>query len=63
MVLRARAVLTLAAVRERLSSLVYAPPAGGACTKLPLELTKADVLRRGAQVVIVSGCGEGRQSS
>src|SRR4051794_9505193 len=48
-----------AAVREKLGSLVYAPPAGGACAKLPLELTKADVLRRGAQVVIVSGCGVG----
>src|SRR3954467_12051812 len=47
-----------AAVREKLGSLVYAPPAGGACAKLPLELTKADVLRRGAQVVIVSGCGD-----
>src|SRR3954469_14963244 len=48
-----------AAVRESLGSLVYAPPAGGACAKLPLDVTKADVRKRGAQVVIVSGCGEG----
>ena len=48
-----------AAVREKLGSLVYAPPAGGACAKLPMDLTKADVLKRHAQVVIVSGCGEG----
>ena len=48
-----------AAIRQSLGALVYAPPAGGGCARLPLDLTKADVLKRGAQVVIVSGCGEG----
>ena len=40
-------------------SLIYKPPAGGACADLPLSATRADVLARRAQVVIVSGCGEG----
>src|SRR3954451_21840704 len=48
-----------ATIRTSLGSMVYAPPAGGRCTPLPLSLTKADVLARGAQVVIVSGCGAG----
>lgn len=40
-------------------SLIYKPPPGGACADLPLSATRADVLARRAQVVIVSGCGEG----
>ncbi|HEX8053292.1 MAG TPA: hypothetical protein VF517_09880 [Thermoleophilaceae bacterium] len=44
---------------ERGRSLVYRPPAGGACTDLPLDLTREKVRAAGAQVVIVSGCGSG----
>src|SRR4051794_30982453 len=48
-----------ATVQKSLGALVYAPPGGGGCAKLPLDLTKAQVLARHAQVVIVSGCGQG----
>jgi hypothetical protein len=41
-----------------LGETVYRPPAGG-CSKLPLDLTRDDVLAAGRQVVIVSGCGSG----
>lgn len=40
-------------------SLIYKPPAGGSCRDLPMSATRQDVLNRSAQVVIVSGCGEG----
>ena len=40
-------------------SLIYKPPSGGACTDLPLSVTRDDVLAAGRQVVIVSGCGQG----
>jgi hypothetical protein len=40
-------------------SLIYKPAAGGTCRDLPLSATRNDVLARRAQVVIVSGCGEG----
>ena len=40
-------------------SLVYRPPPGGACSDLPLSTTREKVLAAGAQVVIVSGCGQG----
>jgi hypothetical protein len=40
-------------------SLIYKPPSGGACTDLPLDLTRDEVLDAGRQVLIVSGCGQG----
>ena len=49
-----------ATIKSELGSLVY--PTGssdGTCRKLPTSLTRADVLAKGAQVVIVSGCGTG----
>jgi hypothetical protein len=49
-----------AAIRKSLGSLVYRPAsAGGACVELPRTLTRDAVVRSGAQVVIVSGCGTG----
>ena len=47
-----------AAVNSQLGSLVYKPPPGG-CTEVPQDLTRAEVLAAGAQVVIVSDCGVG----
>src|SRR4051794_24805127 len=47
-----------AALRAQLGGAVYAP-SGPSCTKLPLSLSRNDVLRAGAQVIIVSDCGEG----
>jgi hypothetical protein len=40
-------------------SLIYKPPAGGACTDLPVALTREQVLAARAQVLLVSGCGQG----
>jgi hypothetical protein len=40
-------------------SLIYKPPSGGACTDLPLGLTRDAILKAGRQVVMVSGCGQG----
>jgi hypothetical protein len=40
-----------------LGTRLYLPPDGEGCKKLPLGLSRDDVLRAGAQVVIVSGCG------
>src|SRR3954452_23402313 len=48
-----------AATRSALGDAIYTPPAGAPCTKLPLSLTRDDVLSAGKQVIIVSGCGEG----
>src|SRR5436305_3546963 len=48
-----------AAIRSALGDAIYTPPAGAPCTKLPLSLTRDDVLRASKQVIIVSGCGEG----
>src|SRR3954469_8600450 len=48
-----------AAIRSALGDAIYTPPAGAPCTKLPLSLTRDDVLRAGKQVIIVSGCGAG----
>ncbi len=39
-------------------SLIYKPPPGGACTDLPLSLTRDKVLAARGQVVLVSGCGQ-----
>src|SRR4051794_31138425 len=47
-----------ATLRDQLGSAVFAP-SGSSCTKLPLSLSRNDVLRAGAQVIIVSDCGEG----
>jgi len=47
-----------AALHTELGSLVYAP-GGTGCTKLPLSLTRNDVLSAGAQVIVVSDCGAG----
>jgi hypothetical protein len=48
-----------AALHAAFGSLLYAPPAGGACTPLPLDLTRDRVLAAGAQVVVASRCGQG----
>jgi hypothetical protein len=40
-------------------SLVYKPPPGDSCTDLPLGRTRDEIRAAGAQVVIVSGCGQG----
>ena len=51
---------TAAVLNDVFRSRLYRPPAGGDCTQLPLSgLTRSDVLAAGAQVVIMSGCGEG----
>jgi hypothetical protein len=51
---------TAAVLREKFGSLLYRPRGDGAsCSVLPLSLTRRDVLRAGAQVVVVSGCGSG----
>src|SRR3954464_13861934 len=48
-----------ASIRAGLGDVIYEPPAGAGCTKLPLSVSRSDVLAAGRQVVIVSGCGEG----
>src|SRR3954469_12315806 len=48
-----------AAIRAGLGDVIYEPPAGAGCTKLPLSVSRSDVLAAGRQVVIVSGCGDG----
>jgi hypothetical protein len=53
---------TVATIKNVFGALVYDTGSkGGGCVELPSELTRNDVLRTGAQVVIVanSGCGEG----
>jgi hypothetical protein len=44
---------------RQLGARIYRPvaPAGGGCATLPLDLSREDVLRAGAQVVAVSSCG------
>jgi hypothetical protein len=46
----------VARLTSALGSLIY-KPTGGGCQKLPLDLTRNEVLAAGAQVVLVSGCG------
>ena len=49
-----------ATLEQRLGDVIYHPPSGGAaCDKLPLELTRDQVLAAGKQVIVVSGCGVG----
>jgi hypothetical protein len=49
-----------AAVLDReLGAAVYRPPAGSGCAPTPLDLRRDQVRASGAQVVIVSSCGEG----
>jgi hypothetical protein len=50
-----------AAIRETLGDLVYAPPAGGGCQELPLNLTRNQILAAGKRVIVVgnSPCGIG----
>jgi len=45
-------------VQDRLGSRLYRPREAG-CNQLPLDLTRADVLEAGAQVLVVSDCGAG----
>ncbi len=47
-----------AAVTAQLGDLVFTPPPG-ACSEVPQDLTRNDVLAAGHQVVIVSDCGVG----
>ena len=46
------------AVRSAFGSMLYAP-GGSACTPLPLDRSRNDVLRAGKQVLIISGCHDG----
>jgi hypothetical protein len=46
----------VSALTAQLGSAIYRP-SGAGCTKLPLDLTRNQVLASGAQVVLVSGCG------
>jgi hypothetical protein len=48
-----------AVLRDVLGAKIYAPPAGGACTQMPLTLTRDQVRAAGAQVVILGSCGQG----
>jgi hypothetical protein len=51
---------TAAAIFEQvLGDLLYRPPAGRPCPKLPLTLRRADVLAAGKRVMVMSGCGPG----
>jgi hypothetical protein len=51
---------TAAVLNDVLGPLLYRPPAGGSCTQLPLaDLSREDVRASGAQVAIMSGCGQG----
>jgi hypothetical protein len=47
-----------AVVEEKLGSVLYRPRSGG-CVPLPLDDTRAAVRAAGAQVVVVSSCGQG----
>ncbi len=63
---QARAVLarTLTRTGQPDGSLIYrAGPDDATCRTLPLDLTRQQVLDAGAQVVIVSGCGNGWNSA
>jgi hypothetical protein len=52
-----------AEVESAFGPMLYRPTGaasgGGACESLPLDLTRADVRRAGAQVIVVSSCGTG----
>lgn len=48
-------------VQEKLGDRLYRPPGGGACTELPWEMTRRDIIRSGAQVIAVSDCGPGTE--
>jgi hypothetical protein len=48
-----------AVLEKELGSAIYRPPAGGGCAPTPLDLRRDEVRSTGAQVVIVSDCGEG----
>lgn len=50
-----------AILQEKLGDLLYAPAAGGGCQKLPLDLTRDQILAAGKRVVLVgnSKCGIG----
>jgi len=50
-----------AAIESAFGTMLY-KPSGSGCTKLPIDsLSRADVLAKRAQVVIVSDCGAGAQ--
>jgi phosphatidylinositol-specific phospholipase C-like protein len=46
-------------LQQELGTAIHPPPAGGACAPTPLDLRRNDVRSAGAQVVIVSSCGQG----
>lgn len=48
-----------AAVTEVIGDHLFLPPATGTCTPLDLDLTRADVRAAGAQVMMISDCGQG----
>ncbi len=47
------------AIETELGDLVYRTPGGSRCSKLPLSLTRDEVIESGAQVLLVSNCGPG----
>jgi phosphatidylinositol-specific phospholipase C-like protein len=48
-----------AVLEQELGWAIHRPPAGGGCAATPLDLRRNEVRSTGAQVVIVSSCGEG----
>lgn len=49
-------------IDSQLGSLVYRPPAGappGNCTSMPYDVSRADILAAGKQVLLVGNCGPG----
>jgi hypothetical protein len=49
-----------AVLQQKLGSLLYSPPTtGSGCAKLPLDLTRKQILSSGARVFLVSDCGPG----
>lgn len=51
--------LAIAEIEQALGERIYRPTPDGACHPLPLELSKAQVLAAGKQVLLTSGCGAG----
>ncbi len=46
-------------VEQTLGDVMYKPPAGGACTPMPLQLTRNQIRRAGKQVLAIGPCGVG----
>jgi hypothetical protein len=50
-------------IAQGLGSLVYQPPAGQPCAPMPTNLSAADMMQGGHQVLIVGNCGPGAWGS